>query len=163
MDNIIQILVILFIIYSIFGSALGKKKPQNRQQKFPQDGTGEDQNASPKPQYSGTDILEDLFGVKLPKTGNEYPRIPKYPKTTDVQNNSQDLETQVAVSNYDNLRSPEVQPNLDVPVELEKAAIVVRKKTPVAAALKKKFQNPSTLRELYLISEILGKPKSLRR
>lgn len=172
MDDIIRLIVFFFILYSIFGSFFGKKKKEQRTQKqFPQGGTGEvKQKTSPQPQYTAADILQDLFGVKLPKTDDEYDFPQRTNQQTDLEDNLPEqlkhTETEGRIIpdiNYDKLPSLEVQQNVTVPVEKEivyEPAPLFNKRT---IELKKKIKNPATLKELYLISEILNKPKALRR
>lgn len=46
---------------------------------------------------------------------------------------------------------------------LLKTEIHEKKESEIMLSLRKKFQQPETLRELYVVSEILGKPKAFRR
>lgn len=172
MDDIIRLIIFFLILYSIFGSFFGKKKNEQRTQKqFPQGGREEaKQKTSSQPQYSATDLLQDLFGVKLPKTGDEYGLPQRTNQHTDLEYKLPEWSKQTEIEtrnipdiNYDKLPSLEVQQNLSVPVEKTityEPVMLFNKRT---IELKKKIKNPATLKDLYLISEILNKPKARRR
>ena len=181
MDNIFQLLILLFVIYTIYNSLFGKKKPQRPQNNFPRNETGEaDTKASPQPQYSSTDILQDLFGLKIPKSGDEYETYPQknYPGNLEIdlpeiEKESDAEKRNIPDINYDKLISPVI--NYDKLTSLEAQQTKTLSDEPHIAyevgfsfnrktnELKHKIKNHATLRELYLISEIINKPKALRR
>jgi hypothetical protein len=175
MDNLIQVLVFLFIVYTIFGSAF--KKKNTGQKKLPpidlEDGSKESSSSS---QYKSQDILEDLFGVKFPKTGNEYPPLPQ--KSEDEQYNVQysdvesikperiNLENQpgrIQDIDYDKLASLENVQSQKIISESKVDYSLITIQNKKLTALKNKIKNPYNFRELYLISEIISKPKALRK
>lgn len=172
MDNIFQLLIFLFVIYTIFNSVFGKKKTQRPQNNFPRNETGEaDTKASLQPQYSSTtDILQDLFGLKIPKSGDEYENLPQrnYPNNLEIDLPEIDKESDTGKRNipdinYDNLISLEAQQTKTLSDEPHIAYEVGSSFNHRTIELKQKIKNPATLRELYLISEIINKPKAIRR
>ncbi|MBI5730440.1 MAG: hypothetical protein HY963_04815 [Ignavibacteriales bacterium] len=171
MDNIFQLLILLFVIYTIYNSLFGKKKPQRPQNNFPRDETGEaETKASPQPQYSSTDILQDLFGFKIPKSEDEYGNLPRrnYPGNLEIdlpeiEEESDSEKRNVPDINYDKLISLEVQQIktlLDEPHIAYEVGSSFNRRT---IDIKQKIKNPASLQELYLISEIINKPKAIRR
>jgi len=171
MDNLFQLLIFLFVIYTIINAVFGKKKHQRTEREIPQERTGEVKtNTSPQTQYSSTDILQDLFGLKIPKSGDEYETYPqnRYPANLetdlpDISNQTEPEQRSMPDINYDNRPSIELEQNLPVSGEFQNAYEVSKSLNQRTVELKQKFENPKTLRELYLISEILNKPKALRK
>lgn len=171
MDNIFQILIFLFVIYTIFNSLFGKKKPQRPQNNFPRNETGEaETKASPQTQYSSTDILQDLFGLKIPKPGGEYETYPQknYPSNLEIdlpeiEKESDSEKRNIPDINYDKLISLEAQRTKTLSDESHIAYEVGFSFNRRTNEIKQKIKNPTTLQELYLISEIINKPKAIRR
>jgi hypothetical protein len=64
---------------------------------------------------------------------------------------------------YDKLPSLELQQNISSSTEYHNAYEVSSSLNQRTVKLIRKFKNPKSLRELYLISEILNKPKALRK
>ncbi|MHB9041585.1 MAG: hypothetical protein ACYC4T_13095 [Melioribacteraceae bacterium] len=173
MDNIFQLLIFLFVIYTIFNTIAGKKKPQNTGRKIPQENPGEDETeTSPNSQYSPTDVLQDLFGMKIPKTGSEYETYSSNKYPSNFETGGEDTLNQIEPEgvilpdiDYDKLPSLESQQkNISVPEEeIHKAYEVGFSFNSKTSDIKQKIKSPQTLQELYLISEILNKPKARRR
>lgn len=66
MDNLFEYLIILFFIFSILQSFLGKKKKQQQQRQQQSQTTSSTTSTSKeKKQESTSDILEQLFGLKI--------------------------------------------------------------------------------------------------
>lgn len=175
MDNIFQIIIFIFVIWSIIGSAFGKKKQQNKQplpRKIPREGS-----PGPSPNYRQTsqDVLEDILGFKIPKTEDEYPTRINY-ETEDLEKSSRDLEQdseEIAARSkyekaledidYDKLGSLEQTP-LELPKTEKPDAYSIKPVTfSQSSQMKIKFKNKKSIREAFVVSEILSKPKSLRR
>jgi hypothetical protein len=156
MENLFQLLIFLFIVYSIVSALSGKKKTKATDEQEDTNKTG-DVNTSPN--NSTGDILEDLFGIKLPKTGNEYPK--QKPASSPFNRKPED------VSIVEGEPVPE-DPSLKVAgkvitVEQSKAYDTSFSFNQRTVTLKKKIKNPETIKEFLLISEILNKPKALRK
>ena len=171
MDNLFQLLIFLFIIYTIINAVMGKKKPQRTDKEIPSERTGEvESKTSPKPQYSSNDILQDLFGIKIPKTEDEYETYPRNRYPSDLETDLPPIENEPNVEkgnlpdiDYDKLPSLEQQQNVTSSTDLHSAYETNNSLNQRSIELIKKIKNPKTLKELYLISEILNKPKALRR
>ncbi|MFA7420716.1 MAG: hypothetical protein WCZ90_13610 [Melioribacteraceae bacterium] len=176
MDNIFQIIIFIFVIWSIIGSALGKKKTQNKQQPMPRRIPREGSN-NPSPNYRQTsqDVLEDILGFKIPKTEDEYPTRVNY-ELEDLEKSSQDLEkdTQEAYKrnkyeqaleefDYDKLGSLEDMPLQQTKVETSDAYSQKYTTYSQTSQMRGKFRNKTSIRDAVILSEILNKPKALRR
>ena len=160
MDNLIQIIIFLFIIYFLFGSVFGKKKQQGTGGNVPDNSEGEEQQKS-SPSSSPEDLLE-MFGFKIPKTGGEY----EQPRTT--------IPTADRRTRFEQMQQPETTSEFIPPTPMDSAKedkeFAERTKvydTPRtinerANSIKQKIKSPSSLRELILVSEILKKPKAHR-
>ncbi len=160
MDNLFQLLIFLFIIYSIFNVIFGKKKTQGTGANVPGKPEGEGSTKSSR-SSPPTDLLEEMLGYKTRETNNEYQEpkpntgstwIPPVIETgiTDVKISEDSVPTPMD-SNQTSSASPDQ-------IKYSLASGNAR-----TQELKYKIKNPSTLREFYLISEILNKPKALRR
>jgi hypothetical protein len=171
MDNIFQLLIFLFIIYTIFNAVFGKKKPQRTGGNIPQRQPEEvKSDTSPRTASSSGDILEELFGFKIPKTGGEYETHSPNRYPSNLETELPDLDSQPGVENrnipdvdYDKLPSLELQQNVTSATEYHSAYEVTNTLNKRTKDVIAKIKNPTTLRELYLISEILNKPKALRK
>jgi hypothetical protein len=190
MDNIIEIIVTFFVIYSILGGLFGKKKkPQPQQQK-------QQQRQRPKPvQYrqqsdkelqlpqkpKAQDILEELFGLKLPKTEDEYSYSTKrsddnleyqswdpqreFEKKVETKERFEyrNIEKVVPDVDYDKLGSLETERKK---VKISDTSKIYEQRKSFSKRtldIKTKLKDPQTFRELYIISEIINKPKALKR
>ena len=167
MDNLFQILIFLFVIYTIFNSVMGKKKPQKTNRDIPGETTGEfESTPSSQTQYSSGDVLQDLFGLKIPKTGDEYGTYPPsgYSAESSPPDDRENIENrEMPDIDYDNLPSLEVTRALETEADNQTVYEVQRTSNLRMADLKQKLRTKQTLKELFLISEILNKPKALRK
>lgn len=186
MDNIFEIIVFFFVIYSILGSIFGKKKPKKtnipsepmRPQTIykRQDDNKVVLNKSPNNQ----DILEELFGIKLPKTDDH--EIQNVEKTSpDIEHSTWDpqkeFEQKVQTrEKYEYRNIEKVIPDIDY--DYQNSLEISRKqiKTAIkshydhkvisfekARKIKEKLTDKESIKELFIISEIIGKPKALRK
>ena len=155
MDNLFQLIIFLVIIYSIFNVIFGKKKTQGTGPNIPNKTSG-DGEQKPTPDFTAGDVLEEMLGIKIPKTESEY-KIP-IPQQVEVPEAEKISEVEIASNS-----EPEL---MDVTKEdksgPEKVQILINVSSQRTLELKNKIKNPSSLRELYLISEILNKPKAFR-
>jgi len=175
MDNIIQLIVFLFIIYSIFAPLFDKKRQQKNKKQIPKDygGDGRSTRTSPKP--TTQDILEDFLGFKIPKTGDEYESYSSKTESDYKDIKTVNYDTEVKID-YRNLETESKLPDIDydkIPT-YEKQSLnkisdnIDIEKTETGkdfrlAAIKNKLNKPDNLREIFLFSEIVNKPKALRR
>jgi len=159
MDDIIRIIFFAIIIISFFGS-LFKKKPQLKRQNS-QDQMGE--SAMRTPPSRNYEILQDVVGRRLPKTGGEYPPLKTIPSNVDnswtVPIDKIDEKPEAV---YDKPTPLEEVMKSESYSEPQKLYVPITPLSKRAIELKKKISSKATLRELYLISEILNKPKALR-
>jgi len=156
MDNFFQVLILLIIVYSVFANILSKKKSENQKIEIPQNAKGENPDDA-SPQYSQDYIFGDIFGNKLPRqeenmranyeTAYSQPDIKQADQK--VQEQSPGLKNEIKEQTY----------SVDPPIMVD----VSRPTNIRTLELKKKIKNPATLREFILISEILNKPKALRK
>lgn len=173
MDDVIQVIIFLFVIWSFLSSAFKKKpEPQKTQKRSSQNKSGQKQTMN----YSTKDILEDLFGVPLPKNENEnpsqrgrmhYPQDFEHEWNPEKENNSLDKlksveEREIKDIDFDKLSSLEVEGKIrrvkpNEPLVIESKLINER-----AKEIKRKIKDSATIRDAVLISEILNKPKALR-
>lgn len=176
MDNIIQLIVFLFIIYSILAPILGKKKSQKAKGQVPGKYPG-DVDDKTSPPTSTRDIFEEMLGFKIPKNEDEYQGPESQSSDSkDVEIASVDYDTDLKID-YKNLEAVQTIPDIDYdklpsqesePTELETSfttkvidtAIPFNNRT---IAIKKLLMDTKTLRNLFLMSEIINKPKALRK
>ena len=185
MDNIFEILIYLIIIISFLSSIFKKKKQQ--QQKPPTQQTQHEEYSqvevsTPQTQSKGEyDILKELevfFKVGTESTKQEIPIPQELPKRmTPIEEHSRTDSWQTPTSSEHladdwERKKEEVSKRVarvDSSVE-KKAAMfeesLERKESvysSIALSVKSKIANPTTLKEYIIFSEILSKPKALRR
>lgn len=186
MDNIFEILIYLIIIISFLSSIFKKKqKPQQRPQQGPQRDNYEQQDVAvsetqSKEDYDVLKEIEDFFkvGSEQYEQGKRVPveqessetiyRIEETPKTETLHTTS---AAGTFRSEIDKQREElKLKRSMVDSVVEEKAkqfeellAKPVQPVTSPASTIKSKLSNPQSIREYVLFSEILGKPKALRR
>jgi hypothetical protein len=159
MDDLVKIIFFAIIIISFFGSMF-KKKPQPKKQNS-QDWMGGSAKQTPPP--SNYDILRDVLDRNLPKTGGEYPPLKTTPsKIDDSWTVPIDKIDEKPEAVYDKPTPLEDAMKSEFYSEPQKLYVPIAPLSKRAIELKRKISSKATLRELYLISEILNKPKSLR-
>ncbi len=183
MGDIIEIIIILFFILSAFGGIFKKKKQQRQEM--------EQKPPSPKPSSEKTkDVFEELFGVKFPEEEETQVETTRYETQTEetwdpeteffgeaqkvekpepprIERKKPKIEPQYKPSwkqiNYDKLNRQEVKElqkeEIDIK-ELVKSKLKINKR---ANEIRNKLKNQNSIREFIVISEILNKPKALRR
>jgi len=181
MDNIIEIIVFLFIIYSIFGSFFGKKKTQQKNNnRIPGNNPTEGVPKRTSSRQDNLETLEELFGFKLPRTEDPFPQQ-QSTKNSNSESNTWDPEkefyTKLNVREKSTKKPVEKSiPNISFdklnPIELRKKKQIVKPETRKkeksfyhnrSSDIRKKVNNPESIKEFIIISEILNKPKALRR
>jgi hypothetical protein len=184
MDNVFEILIYLIIIVS-FLSSIFKKKKQQQRPPAQQPQTDEQYQAEvaipqtqSKEEYDILKELEDFFKVGSEQPQQQIPDQQETPtKVTQVDERTRRemwqsrTESEHYVEDWEG-KTAEVKKRMarvDPSVE-KKAALfeesLVRKEavfSSIALIVKSKITNPSTLKEYIIFSEILGKPKALRR
>jgi hypothetical protein len=159
MDDLVKIIFFAIIIISFFGSMF-KKKPQPKRQNSQDQMDGSAQQTLPPSNY---DILQDELGGKLPQTDSEYPPLKTVPSNVDnswtVSIDKMDEKPETV---YEKPTPLENAMKSEFYSEPQKLYVPIAPLSKRAIELKKKIKSKASLRELYLISEILNKPKSLR-
>jgi len=185
MDNLFEILIYVIIIISFLSSIFKKKKQQQQkpptQQPQPEDYYQAEVSipqTKPKEEYDILKELEVFFKVGTEPTKQEIPIPQEQPKKMthiEEQTRTESWQTPTLsehVADVWERKKDEVSKRVarvDSSVE-KKAAMfeesLERKESvysSVALSVKSKMKNPSTLKEYIIFSEILGKPKALRR
>lgn len=185
MDNVFEILIYLIIIISFLSSIFKKKKQQ--QQKPPvrqpqqEEYSQAEVSAPPSQSKEEYDILKELevfFKVGTEPTKQEIP-VPMEPpkKMTHLEEQTrreiwqERTESEHLVEDWEQKKAEVKKRMARVDSGIEKQAarfeeLLVRQETAlssIALSVKSKIANPSTLKEYIIFSEILGKPKALRR
>ena len=187
MDNIFEILIYAFIIISFLSSIFKKRKKQQQQKppvRQPQsDEYSQTEVAVPqeqrKEEYDVLKELEDFFKVGEESTRQQIPVPvpPEQPKIPDMEEHVRTdswhakTESEHYVNEWERKKSEVKKIISSVDSSIEKKAALFEasldKKdatfSSIALAVKSKMKNPSTLKEYIIFSEILGKPKALRR
>ena len=185
MDNLFEILIYVIIIISFLSSIFKKKKQQ--QQKPPVRQTQQEEYSQTEASIPQTqskeeyDILKELevfFKVGDEPTARKVP-VPQQSAesvpTLEEHTKSENWKTPTVSEHYADeweRKKTEVKKiiaSVDSSIE-KKAALfeesLERKESvysSIALSVKSKMKNPSTLKEYIIFSEILGKPKALRR
>ena len=176
MDDVFQIIIYLLILISFIAPIFKKKDQQKKQQQqrqryplqndFEEPATNKTAVETKQQEYDVLKELENFF-----KVGNE--------EETQQENfieTKQEPDTQVQKSDYQSIwdrKKAEVEKVVNVldkkienqakHFEEQLAYQQVRQTNKLVLQLKNNIRNPSTLREYILFSEIIGKPKALRR
>jgi len=185
MDNLFEILIYVIIIISFLSSIFKKKKQQQQkpptQQPQPEDYYQAEVSipqTKPKEEYDILKELEVFFKVGTEPTKQEIPIPQEQPKKMthiEEQTRTESWQTPTLsehVADVWERKKDEVSKRVarvDSSVE-KKAAMfeesLERKEfvySSIALSVKSKIKKPSTLKEYIIFSEILGKPKALRR
>ena len=185
MDNLFEILIYVIIIISFLSSIFKKKKQRQQtppvQQPQQEEYSQAEVSAPPSQSKEDYDILkelEDFFKVGTEPTKQEIP-VPQEPpkKITHLEEQTrreiwqERTESEHLFEDWEQKKAEVKKRMARVDSGIEKQAarfeeLLVRKETAlssIALTVKSKIANPSTLKEYIIFSEILGKPKALRR
>lgn len=187
MDNIIEIIVFFFVIYSILGSLFGKKKKQQKTSPSERSAPDIPRQTRRVPQTgipqrpSSQDILEELFGLKIPKPeeADPYSR-PENQENLEYQSWDPEKDFKKKVEEkekyeYRNIEKEYADVNYDKISTLEKTKKrqkpVIKKQEPLTPVtlnkrtveIRQKLRDPQSIRDLFIISEIINKPRALRK
>ncbi|MBK9097746.1 MAG: hypothetical protein IPM14_06365 [bacterium] len=190
MDNFFEILIYLIIIISFLSSIFKKKKQQPQKKPPVQQPQRDDYYQAEQPEVSipqtqqkeEYDILkelEDFFKVGDEQTEVKVPRPQEtYSENIPTADEHVSTETWKEDSISENIRSEWERKKEEVSRKLAKVDSVIEKQAEMfetslerkelvfsnlAITVRSKFSHPDTLKEYILFSEILGKPKALRR
>jgi hypothetical protein len=187
MDNFFEILIYLVIIIS-FLSSIFKKKKQQQQQKPPAQQPQPEEyyqaevsvpQTRPNEEYDILRELEDFFKVgdesnkqQVPMPApQELPKIPEMEEHTRRESWQARTESEHYVDEWERKKSEVKKIIAGVDSGIEKKAAMFEESlerkeyvySSIALSVKSKMKNPSILKEYIIFSEILGKPKALRR
>jgi len=174
MDNLINILVAIIIIYSFLAPLFKKKKDGDAE--FPGGINPNRPKQKQKPSYSGTDFdilteIEEMMNRgKLPPVetfpGGEEIVVEKVPTRdrTTLAKPDPVIKEKEGIYEYKKFKISEDE-RLSLERDLEKQFTSQRKVyyNPAFARVKSSFRNKEDFKNGFIISEILGKPKALRR
>jgi hypothetical protein len=165
MDNLFEILIYVIIIISFLSSIF--KKKQQPQKKLPQQQPHqEDYYQTEQPEVSAHQTAR-----KVPVPQQPAESVP----TLEEHTKSEDWKTQTESEHYVDQwerKKTEVKKIISsVDASIEKKAALFEESldrkesvySSIVLSVKSKMKNPSTLKEYIIFSEILGKPKALRR
>jgi hypothetical protein len=197
-SNLFEYLIIIFFVVSAIQSFFGKKKKQQQKERQTQEraGASRPQRTEAKKE-SAQEILEQLFGLKIPE---EKPKQTKTPSggNTDVLdpsgyhdtswNPEEEYEDSIGVEtvryenndyNKWNTNSEYVEPakkvdsktsaaqkimgKIPTKMEVEEVGTVSTEEIQFVQRIRNNISNPDSIREYILVSEILNKPKALRK
>ncbi|MDP3148360.1 MAG: hypothetical protein Q8N83_04430 [Ignavibacteria bacterium] len=173
MDNLINILVAIIIIYSFLAPLFKKKKDGGAE--FPGGINPPRPNQRQKPSYSGTDY-DILTEIEEMMNRGKNPPVQTLPQKEEVEikfsgehqitesEHKVDAREKSVPYEYRKFKISEDE-RLSLERDLEKQFTSQRKVyyNPVFARVKNSFQNKADFKNGFIISEILGKPKALRR
>lgn len=171
MDNIIEIVVFLiFILISILGGLNKDKKKQKNSKPFPKRTEREDSPTifEPKSDRSFEEvILEPNYDENLPESYESTSWNPE----ADYDNKTLELQNKIQPAINTSLNSMIAEPfdrsqgtRQNVQSTIDYIAIKIPKRISERTLhFRKVFENPQNLSDYIIISEILGKPKALRR
>ena len=185
MDNVFEILIYLIIIISFLSSIFKKKKQQQQKPPMRQPQNEEYSQAEvsvpqtqAKEEYDILKELEVFFKVGTEPTKQEIPIPQEQPrKMTQIEEHVRTDSWQTPTSS-EHLADVWERKKEEVSKRIAKVDSSVEKKaalfeeslerkelgySSIALTVKSKIKNPSTLKEYIIFSEILGKPKALRR
>lgn len=184
MDNFFEILIYLIIIIS-FLSSIFKKKKQQQQRPVPKPQKEEHAQAEvtaaqtrPKEEYDILKEIEDFFKVGDVSTEQKEHYSVAQPETvtsagetTRAESWHEETKSEHIVDEWEHKKSEVKRIVESVDSGIEKKAALFEKSldrkvseyTALAELIGSKFKNPTTLKEYIIFSEILGKPKALRR
>jgi hypothetical protein len=185
MDNLFEILIYVIIIISFLSSIFKKKKQQQQRppmRQTQQEEYSQTEVAAPQTQSRGEyDILrelEDFFKVgdestvrKIPVPQQPAESVPSLEEHTKSEDWKSPTESEHYVDQWERKKTEVKKIISSVDSSIKKKAAMfeesLERKESVyssfALAVKSKMKNPSTLKEYIIFSEILGKPKALRR
>ncbi|MDX9923969.1 MAG: hypothetical protein RBS48_04335 [Ignavibacteriaceae bacterium] len=215
MDSIIDYLIAFFFIVSILGGLFGDKNKKRKSEEARKaranerpDATFSEQKAyrnqsdddrfmtsgarKPAPdstrssQKSNKDILEEMFGVKMPKTDNwstiekpnQYGEVSTWDPESEFKESKKIEEQKKKIVDYD--LAPSLETIYDAKSKYSNASrtdIFKSKSNSIASkvehfrsaknnkvmAIRSKLDDNITLKDMIIITEILNKPKALRR
>lgn len=177
MDNFFEIIIYLFIFFSLISSLFGKKKKKGEAPPSSQTGQRTQQpaqqqrtattTASSKTEEEDYDILREIENLfKMENEVEEAPareipkpvqkEIPKAPQKTRIENESK------FKSKYDDYKKPVVDKQIEEQAKKFEQFGKRKETNEYVSELKKKLREPKTLKDAIVLSEIIGKRGNTR-
>ncbi len=193
-----EYLIIIFFVVSALQSFFGKKKKQQQKEKQSQQRVSVPrQQRTEQKKESTQQILEQMFGLKIPEENKRQTKIPS-DTTTEVLdprgyhdtswNPEEEFEDSIGIETvryenqeYQNRHSKTVysEPDRKTVMEVDSSRRIMGKiptqmkveevgkslteTVQFVQRIRNNISNPDSIREYILVSEILNKPKALRR
>lgn len=198
--NFFEYLIIIFFVVSALQSLFGKKKKQQQKNRQAQQGSGapqQRQQRNEEKKESAQDILEQMFGLKLPDQNEKQTKTPSDTETdvldpkgyhdtswnpeeeyedsigietvryenTDYQNRHKKTEYKEQVRNVDRQTdtAKRIMGKIPTQMKVEEVGVSLTETVQFVQRIRNNISNPDSIREYILVSEILNKPKALRR
>lgn len=184
MDNVFEILIYLIIIISFLSSIFKKKQQQQKRppaQKPERDDNYQSEVSTTQPKPKDYDILrelEDFFKSgdvstekRTPIPQQQTETVPTLDEPAQSDSWHEPTKSEHSIDQWERKKG-EVQKILaGVDSAIEKKAAQFedslwkkeKEFSGLALSIRSKFKSPTTLKEYIIFSEILGKPKALRR
>ena len=185
MDDIFQILIYVFIIFTFLASLFKKKKQQDNKNEttfksVPQPGM--ETKTSQHEEYDILKEIERMFKQNVPppekeetlQEENSYKTTSEHLRTEDwMQSTQQEHKTTHSEHTYeswDEKKSKTEKSRKAVNEKIVQQAAMFEKhvartsgeKSDIKKSIMQKFKEPASLREYIIFSEIIGKPKALQ-
>jgi hypothetical protein len=199
-SNFFEYLIIIFFIVSALKSLFGKKKKQQRESEARQRQSAQQPQNRRQSEENPKDILEQLFGLKIPDQSEQTGKQTKIPSDTNTEvldpsgyhdtswNPEEEFEDSIGVETvrYENqgyqnrhskteyadptIRKTEepstakkIMGKIPTKMEVENVGGTDKETVQFIERIRNNISNPDSIREYILVSEILNKPRALRR
>ncbi|MCF8240002.1 MAG: hypothetical protein K9J16_01345 [Melioribacteraceae bacterium] len=181
MDNLFDYIIILFFIFSLLLPLFKKKKQKDTAPKSERSGTfgNVPQNQHAPQKEKPKDLLEELFGLKLPQEQTRQQTTPHQMRNESAEswNPEDEFENKLSadtssaplkeqkdkMSHYDKLAEQVLSRKSGKDPFKDTLKVIDISKKEAPAFNINKINNPTSLQEYIVFSEILNKPKALRR
>lgn len=182
MDNVFEILIYLIIIISFLSSIFKKKQQQQKKPPVQKPHTEQVKVSAPQSEreedYDILRELEDFFKVgdesvtqKVPVPQQPSESVPTLEEHTKSETWQTPTSSEHVIDDWERKKSEVKKIIAGVDSSIEKKAAMFEESlekhesaySSIALSVKSKMKKPSTLKEYIIFSEILGKPKALRR
>ena len=187
MDNILEYIVFIFFLISILNGIFGKKKKQQQKAKAERELRQKSDAAKSVPEKKSQDILEELFGLKMNPDERMDSKQAAFDKNLSTKleaekfqrDDTWDPEDEFKEVDYSSgeMTHKEFTPEAYQPVKqsykpvqrirasekyhstAKKVELNTNKRR---EAIKKKLNDPQTIRDYIIVQELLNEPKAFR-
>ncbi len=155
MDNIQDIIIFLFIAFSILSSLLKKKKKAGKEKQPAR-------TVAKRPAFN----LEELLGLQFPSKPkkSELSEVDAYFLQSEIEEERKPIPAKTAKKTYSENRAAKIKELESLKNERKRihSDVKIIATTTKTNYYKKKISDISSLREYVIMNEILGKPIALR-